>query len=51
MSVENFAVRPQRRTVETFARPEAWKALTGDDHTELASHIAGLPTAWVDASE
>lgn len=51
MNVENFVVRPQRRAVEKFARPEAWKALTGDDHTELASRIANLPTELVDADE
>ncbi|MBE0549247.1 MAG: DEAD/DEAH box helicase family protein [Rubrivivax sp.] len=51
MNVENFVVRPQRRTVEKFARPEAWEALTGDDHAELASHIASLPTELVDADE
>jgi type I restriction enzyme, R subunit len=51
MNVENFVVRPQRRAVEKFARPEAWKALTGDDHAELASDIASLPTELVDADE
>lgn len=51
MNVENFVVRPQRRAVEKFARSEAWKALTDDDHTELASHIAMLPTEWVDGDE
>jgi type I restriction enzyme R subunit len=51
MNVENFVVRPQRRTVEKFARPEAWKILTGDDQAELASHIASLPTEWVDGDE
>jgi len=51
MNVENFVVRPQRRAVEKFTRPEAWHALTGDDHAELASHIAGLPTELVDADE
>jgi type I restriction enzyme R subunit len=51
MNVENFVVRPQRRSVEKFAQAEAWKALTGDDHTELASHIASLPTGLVDADE
>ena len=51
MNVENFVVRPQRRMVEKFARPEAWKALAGDDHVELASHIASLPTEFVDADE
>lgn len=51
MNVENFVVRPQRRTVEKFARPEVWKALTGDDHAELATHIANLPTELPDADE
>jgi type I restriction enzyme R subunit len=51
MNVGNFVVRPQRRTVEKFARPEAWKTLTGDDHAELASRIASLPTELVDADE
>ena len=51
MNVENFVVRPQRRSVEKFARPEAWKTLSGDDQAELASHIASLPTELVDADE
>ncbi|MBC7484713.1 MAG: restriction endonuclease subunit R, partial [Rhizobacter sp.] len=41
----------QRRSVEKFARPEAWKTLSGDDQAELASHIASLPTELVDADE
>ncbi len=51
MNVENFVVRPQRRSVEKFARPEAWQTLSGDDQAELASHIASLPTELVDADE
>ncbi len=51
MNIENFVVRPQRRAVEKFGRPEAWKALSDDDHAELSSHIAGLPTEWVDGDE
>jgi type I restriction enzyme R subunit len=51
MNVENFVVRPQRRTVEKFTQPDAWKTLSGDDHTELASHVANLPTELVDADE
>lgn len=51
MNIENFVVRPQRRFVEKFARPEAWKALTGDDQTELSTRIASLPTEWVDSDE
>jgi type I restriction enzyme R subunit len=49
MNVENFVVRPQRRAVEKFARPETWHALTADDHAELASHVASLPTELQDA--
>ena len=51
MNVDNFVVRPQRRTVEKFARPEAWKALTGDDHAELAGHIAEPAHRAVDGDE
>ena len=51
MNVENFVVRPQRRAVEKFARPEAWHTLTADDHAELASHVASLPTELHDADE
>ena len=51
MNVENFVVRPQRRAVEKYARPEAWHALTADDHAELASHVASLPTELHDADE
>ncbi len=51
MNVENFVVRPQRRAVEKFAQPQAWKALTDDDHAELAGHVASLPTELVDADE
>ena len=51
MNVENFVVRPQRRTVEKFARPQAWKTLTGDDQTALATQLASLPTEWVDSDE
>jgi type I restriction enzyme, R subunit len=51
MNVENFVVRPQRRTVEKFAEAAAWKALTGDDHAELAIQVASLPTELVDADE
>jgi type I restriction enzyme R subunit len=51
MNVENFVVRQQRRAVEKFAQPQAWKALTDDDHAELAGHVASLPTELVDADE
>ena len=51
MNVENFVVRPKRRYVEKFARPEAWTTLTGDDQMALISQVASLPTEWVDNDE
>ena len=51
MNTENFVVRPQRRVVEKFARPEAWKRLGPDDQAELATRVAKLPTQFVDNDE
>lgn len=44
MKLDNFIVRPHRRLVEKYARPEAWIALTSDALAELSQKIAGLPT-------
>jgi type I restriction enzyme R subunit len=43
MNLDNFIVRPHRRLVEQFARPEAWIRLTDDTRGELSRHLAGLP--------
>ena len=51
MNVDNFVVRPQRRTVEKFARPEAWMTLTSEDQLELTTHVVKLPTEFVDNDE
>jgi type I restriction enzyme R subunit len=40
----NFIVRPRRRVVERFKKPEAWIALTSDDRLELSNKVAGLPS-------
>jgi type I restriction enzyme R subunit len=44
MNVGNFVVRPKRRLVERFAKPEAWAALNEESLTELAQEVAGLPS-------
>jgi type I restriction enzyme, R subunit len=44
MNVDNFVIRPKRKLVETYAKPEAWTALTDQDHQVLAHEVAGLPT-------
>ena len=44
MNTDNFVVRPQRRSVEKFAKIDAWKVLSAEDQTELASNLASLPS-------
>ncbi len=44
MNPENFLVRPRRRLVEAYAKPEAWAALDEDARRQLADELAGLPT-------
>ena len=51
MNLDNFVVRPQRKSVEKFAKREAWNKLDGDSFTELAQKVAGLPTALQDNDE
>jgi type I restriction enzyme, R subunit len=51
MNLENFVVRPQRKSVEKFAKLESWNNLDGDSFTELAQKVAGLPTALLDNDE
>lgn len=44
MNVDNFVVRPRRRTVEKYAKPEAWDRLDEAALTELVREVAGLPS-------
>jgi type I restriction enzyme R subunit len=44
MNLDNFVVRPRRRVVEKYARPEAWTALSRDALWELSHEVAGLPS-------
>jgi type I restriction enzyme R subunit len=48
MSLDNFLVRPKRRAVETYAKPEAWMRLDGDARAELVHDLAGLPSGAID---
>ena len=43
MNLANFVVRPHRRLVEKYAKPEAWTALPPEALAELSDEIAGLP--------
>ncbi len=44
MNLDNFIVRPHRRLVDKYARPEAWGALAADALAELSHEVAGLPS-------
>ncbi|MBW7924347.1 MAG: DEAD/DEAH box helicase family protein, partial [Burkholderiaceae bacterium] len=44
MNLDNFVVRPRRRLVEQYARPEAWAVLSHDALSELSRQVAGLPS-------
>jgi type I restriction enzyme, R subunit len=44
MNLDNFIVRPHRRLVEKYAKPEAWVALASETLAELSHEVAGLPT-------
>ena len=44
MNLDNFVVRPRRRIVEKYAKPEAWAVLWPDALSELSHQVAGLPS-------
>ncbi len=43
MNPDNFIVRPHRRLVETFGKPDAWETLDAEARNALADELAGLP--------
>ncbi len=51
MNLDNFVVRPQRKSVEKYARNEAWQHLGVEDFSELANNLAVLPTEMPDEDE
>jgi type I restriction enzyme R subunit len=44
MNLDNFVVRAHRRTVEKYAKAEAWTRLPPEALSELSHEVAGLPT-------
>lgn len=51
MNVDNFVVRPRRKSVERFAKLESWHRLDADSLHELSEQVADLPTALLDNDE
>ena len=44
MNVNNFLVRPKRKLVEAYAKPETWAELDEGARHQLAAEVAGLPS-------
>jgi type I restriction enzyme R subunit len=44
MNLDNFVVRPHRRLVEKYAKPEAWQTVSAEARAELSHEVAGLPS-------
>ncbi|MHC1754111.1 MAG: DEAD/DEAH box helicase family protein [Methanosarcina sp.] len=44
MNLDNFVVRPRRRLVEKYSRPETWVKLSREEFSELSHELAGLPS-------
>jgi type I restriction enzyme R subunit len=44
MNLDNFVVRPRRRIVEKYAKPEAWAVLSPEALADLSHQVAGLPS-------
>jgi len=51
MNIENFIVRPKRRLVEKYSKPEAWESLSNEDLSELSQEVAGLPSQLATEAE
>lgn len=51
MSLDNFVVRPKRRWVEIWSKPEAWDRMGVEQFAELSDHLSGLPTSLRDDDE
>ncbi len=51
MNLDNFVVRAKRRTIEKFAKKEAWEKLCAEDRQVLAQELASLPTQMERESE
>jgi type I restriction enzyme R subunit len=51
MNLDNFVVRPRRRIVEQYAKPEAWTVLSPEALSDLSHQVAGLPSELDPESE
>jgi type I restriction enzyme, R subunit len=51
MNLDNFIVRPKRRLVEHYSKPEIWNTLSNEQLVELAQNLSDLPSEQQDDDE
>ena len=51
MNLDNFVVRPHREWVQRYAAWEPWESLSAPDASDMAAHLAGLPSRVRDDDE
>ncbi|WP_370891268.1 DEAD/DEAH box helicase family protein [Janibacter sp. GXQ6167] len=51
MNLDNFVVRPEREWVQRYAEWEPWTSLSAQAAGDIATHLAGLPSAVRDDDE
>jgi type I restriction enzyme R subunit len=44
MNPENFIVRPKRKLIEKYSKPDTWARLSSEELAELSHEVAGLPS-------
>ena len=44
MNMENFIVRPKRKLIEKYSKPDTWVRLSSEELAELSHEVAGLPS-------
>jgi len=44
MNLENFIVRPKRKLIEKYSKPDTWIRLSSGEMAELSHEVAGLPS-------
>ncbi|MGB9929094.1 MAG: DEAD/DEAH box helicase family protein [Methanosarcina sp.] len=44
MNLDNFIVRPKRKLIEKYSKPDKWVRLSSEEMGELSHEVAGLPS-------
>ncbi|MGA9188531.1 MAG: DEAD/DEAH box helicase family protein [Methanosarcina sp.] len=44
MNLDNFIIRPKRKLIEKYSKPDTWAELSSEELAELSHEVAGLPS-------